>query len=215
MAFGFIKSAQAVASSTTSLNITVTSVKVGYLVIVNMKFTSAVSGGLSVTDNASTPNTYAMSKGPIVVPSSTINLYQFYGVAVTGGATTITVSWTGTNTLRATADQFSGGKLTNAAVFDKAASNTGTGTSASLTLSPTNGKELISVGVAFNAAVSSLTPGTNYLMGTSSSSTSTEYRTVGTTSETSPMSWTTSTGWAEIAGAYLARSNGGNALEIF
>src|SRR4051794_12877834 len=152
MPFGFVKSTQSAGSSVTTLPITITAVKVGYLVIVNIKFTSAVSS-VTVTDTAG--NTYASAIGPITGGANI--MYQFYGVAVTGGSTTVTIGWTTSASIRATVEQFSGGKLTNATVFDKAASNTGTGTAASLTLAPTSAGELISACVGLNSGASAVT----------------------------------------------------------
>ncbi len=211
MAFGFIKSTQAAAASVSTLAITIPAVKVGYLVIVNIKLTSVVTG-MTVTDNASIPNTYALAIGPIGISNV---MYQYYGVAATAGATTVTISWTGVTDIRATVEQFSGGKLTNATVFDKAASNTGTGTSGSVSLSPTNAGELISACVGLSAGASAVTKGANYIIGTNNNSTSTEYRQVGTTSETAPITWTGSLTWSEIAGAYIPAANNGNFLEMF
>lgn len=200
MPFGFIKSAQNSGTSVTSLAITVQAVPTNALVVVNLKFLAAVAG-LSVTDNASTPNTY--TQAVVSALSGSDIMYQWYGVATTGGATTVTASWTGAATTRTTVDQFSGGMLTNATVFDVAASNTGTGTSASLTLSPANAGELIVAGLGLNAGATAVTVGSNYLFGTNNTSSATEYRQVGTTSETAPISWTTSVAWAEVAGAYI------------
>lgn len=50
------------------------------------------------------------------------------------------MSWTTSASTSTTADQFNGGKLTNAEVFDVAATNTGTGTSSSVMLSPANAR---------------------------------------------------------------------------
>jgi len=203
VAFGFIKSAQNSGASVTSLAITVQAVPVGALVVINLKFLAAVVN-LSVTDNASTPNTYAQAV--VSSLSGSDIMYQWYGVATTAGATTITASWLAAATARITVDQFNGGKLTNATVFDTATSNTGTGTSASLTLSPTATGELIVAGLGLNAGASSVVIGSNYLVGTNNTSTSTEYRQIGTTSEAAPINWTGSVAWAEVAGAYIPRN---------
>lgn len=211
MAFGFLKSTQSSGASVTTLAITVPAVPVGALVIVNVKFTVAVVLP-SVTDNASTPNTYAAAIGPIT--SGTNIMYQFYGVAITGGVTTVTINWTNSVSVRATVEQFSGGKQTNATVFDVAASNIGTGTSASLTLTPSASGGLISACIGLNAGASAVVKGANYVIGTNNASTSTEYRIPGTTSETAPISWTTSVLWAEIAGSYVAQPNYGHFMEF-
>lgn len=198
MAFGFVRNTQNAAASVTSLNITVPATVIGNLVVVNIKFVSAVTG-VTVTDNAG--NTYALAAGPISGTGG--NVYQFYGVQVTGGATQVQLSWTGTSTVRAGATEFSGGQKSNAAVFDKAASATGTGTSASLSIAPTNEGELVVVGTHLNTGASAVVAGTNYILATTNASLSEEYRLKATTSETAPLSWTTSVGWAEVAGAYI------------
>jgi hypothetical protein len=208
--FGFVKSTQAAGTSVVTLAITVPAVRVGDLVVVTCKFSSAVSA-VSVTDNASVPNTYALAAGPISATNN--NMYQFYGVAVTGGATTVTINWTGSSSCRHTVDEFSGGMQTNATVFDKVASNTGTGTSSTVTLAPTNANELICAGIGLNGAAA-VVKGTNYVIATNSTSTSTEYRQVGTASETAPFSWTNSVAWSEIAGAYIPSPTTGNFMQF-
>ncbi len=210
MAFGFIKSTQNVGTAGTSTIFTIPAARVGSLLVVSMKFTTVVSA-VSVTDNASIPNTYAAAAGPI--GTGAVTAFQFYGVQVTGGATQVTVSWTTSATLRATIDEFSGGMQTNATVFDKVATNNGTGTSASVTLAPTNNGELVVATINLNNGATSLVIGTNYLAGTSGVAT-TEYRKVSTTSETAPLSWTTSVTWAEIAGAYIPIDTSANFFQV-
>jgi hypothetical protein len=212
MAWGLIKSQQGSGASVVTLATTVQSVRVGDLVVVNIKFTSAGPSAVSVTDNASTPNTYTSAIGPIT--NSTSTMYQFYGVAVVGGATSVTVNWTTSATLRVTVEEFSGGQKTNATVFDVAGSSTGTGTTGTLTLAPAAAGELISAAIGFASAPSAITKGTGYIIGTNNTSTTTEYRQVGTTSETAPITWTTSEAWAEIAGAYNPLSGVGNFLGL-
>lgn len=200
MSFGFVKNTQNAASSVTSLVITIPAAQVGNLIVVNIKFISTVTG-VTVTDNASVPNTYAAAGGPIVAAGG--NVYQFYGVQITGGATQITINWTNSSTVRAGATEFSGGQKTNVAVFDKVASNTGTGTSASSTLAPTTDGQLVVVGTHLNTGASAVVAGTNYILATTNTSLSEEYRLKATTSETTPLSWTTSVAWAQIAGTYI------------
>lgn len=200
VSFGFIKNTQNAATSVTSLVITIPAAKVGHLVIVNIKFVSAVTG-VTVTDNASTPNTYALAVGPISGTGG--NISQFYGVQVTGGATQITISWTGSSTIRAGATEFSGGQKTNAAVFDKAASASGTGTAAAVVIAPTAVGELLMSGAHLNTGASAPVAGANYILATTNTSLTEEYRLSGTTSETAPETWTTSVGWAQAVGAYI------------
>lgn len=212
MAFGFIKSNQGSQGSNTSFTLNIQTVPVGTLVVVNAKFAGSVSA-VSVTDNASVPNTYAQVGS--VVGTGTNYITQFYGVALTGGATSITVSWTTATSIRATVDQFSGGQQSNAAVFDVAATNNGTGTSSSVTLSPTNSGELVVAGIGMTSGTSAITIGANYVAGTNNNSNTTQYRTVSTTSETAPLSWTGSTAWAEVAGAYIPLPGSTNFLQFF
>jgi hypothetical protein len=212
MAFGFIKSTQGSAASVQTLTVTVPAVRAGDLVVVNIKFSASVTG-LTVTDNASTPNTYALAAGPVAITGEL--MYQYYGVAITGGATHIIISWTNTTNCRATADEFSGGKKTNATVFDKSANNSAGSGFASVSLIPTNAGELIVAGVSFNAGGSAMVAGTNYLMATNNTSQSTMYRQAGTTSETAPMSWSGSPSWIEITSAFIPQSNiAGNFMEF-
>lgn len=200
MAFGFVSDTQS-SGTGTSLAITVPAVKVGQLVVITMKFAGSISG-IAVTDNASVPNSYAQAVAPVAQGSNRIA--QWYGVATTGGATVITVSWTGSVSNRITVDVFSGGNRTNATVFDKSASNTGSSaTTASLSIAPANAGQLIVAGIIFSGTPTGLAKGTNYLFSNSSTSLASEYRQVGTTAETAPFSWTGSNSWAEVASAYI------------
>lgn len=171
-------------------------VTVNNLLVLNMKFT-ADPGTISIT-NSGTPNTYAMA-----VSGGGIGLfgYQYYGVQTNGGATTVTVSWVNSTAARIILDEFSGNATTNAAVFDKSATNTGTSTSGSGTLAPTSSGELISAGYLFGTA-GTFTAGTDYTASTANTNGSAEYRLSGTTSETMPASWTNSVSWVLVAGAY-------------
>lgn len=200
-------------SNVTTLGVTIPAVKPGYLVVVNIKFAAGVSG-VSVTDNASTPNTYAgVTSNP--VSQGAARLYQFYGVAITGGATIITANWTTGSAVRITVDVFSGGKKTNAAVFDKSASNTGgAGTSSSLTLAPTVAGELVVGAIIYSGTPTSPAAGANYLLSNANTSLTSEYRQVATTVETVPFSWTGSLSWAEIAGVYIPDNEPGNFFAV-
>lgn len=190
-------------SGTGSFSITIPAATVNNVLIVNIKINSAATTVTSVTDNASTPNTYAKAIGPIVSGNT---MYQYYGVQVTGGATTVTVNLSASSTARADVDEFSGGQQTNASVFDVATSNTGaSGVSASLAtpLAPANNGELISASLAPSVTVSTFVAGTNYTLGVNQNNLASEYRLSGTTSETAPISWTTSANWILVAGAYI------------
>lgn len=208
MAFLFVQTKQNATGGASSLVITLTSAAtVGNLLVINMKFGGVSVSTPTVTDNSGTPNTYALAVGPIDEPiASDFRCFQFYGVQVTGGATTVTISWTGTFAARIVVDEFSGGATTNATVFDQATSGNGSGTSASVpSFSPTTTGELISAGVAFNGATS-ITAGTDYTLATNQTNQSSEYRLSSAASETAPMSWTGTLRWVETAGAYNSPS---------
>lgn len=201
MAFAHIQSVLG-SGAVSPASVSVSATGQNNVVVVTIAF-SAIRSGISVTDNASTPNTYAQAG---TTNDGSISIYQFYGVQVTGGATSITVSWTGGGSVAPIAEEFSGGATSNAAIFDK--SSTGTGSAATsgavTSFAPTNSGELIVSSIIFNAVISSPTAGTNYALGISSSTTkATEYRLNGTTSETAPISWTNSANYDEVAGAYL------------
>lgn len=206
MGWNFLHSTQTSGSAVTSLPVTVTAVPIGALVVVSLKFTSSVTG-VSVTDSAG--NTYLKAFGPS--SNGTANtVYQFYGVATSGGSTTVTPSWTSSAALRVTVEQFSGGMSSNATVFDTTISTSafGTGTSSAASIAPTAAGELIVASIGLASGAASITVGSGYSFGTSQISLTTEYKLSGTTSETAPLSWTNSLTWAEIAAAYIAAPAG-------
>lgn len=202
MAFSFVQTKQGATGGATSLVITLDSAATqGNLLVINVKLGGVGAINPTVTDNAGTPNTYALAVGPID-SSPDFRCYQLYGVQVTGGATQITISWTNSAAARITVDEYSGGAATNATVFDQSTSNTGSGTSASVaSFSPAATGELIAVGVGFTGA-SGITAGTNYTLATSHANQSAEYRLSSAASETAPMSWTGTLNWAEVVGVY-------------
>lgn len=211
MAFGFLHNTQSSGASITSLVITIPAVPVGTLLVINVKTTITVTS-ITATDNASTPNTYALATQS---NNGSNDMYQLYGVAVTGGATTVTVSWTGVTSTRITVDQFSGGMRTNATVFDKAANTSGlTGTSSSISLSPTNAGELVSSGLSLSNGTS-VVAGTGYILSNNNTSCATEYKASSTTSESVAYTWTTTSASAQVAGAYIPLSGVGNFMELF
>lgn len=197
--FVFIQDVQTATGSGNSLTINVAAVGLGHLVIVNAKFTALVTN-VTVTDNASIPNTYALAIGPI--QNGSMNISQYYGVAITGGATQITISWTTTTSARITVDEFSGNATSNAQVFDTAGSNTGSGTSASVSLAPSNYRELIAVAFVSGGGITQLTPSSGYVFSNNAIAAATSYRLASSLSETPAFSWTSSVAWAEVAGAY-------------
>lgn len=200
MAFSFVHDTQTSGTSLSSITITIPSVAQGNLLVVSLKTTVAITG-ISVTDNASVPNTYASA---VNAESGTNNMHLLYGVAVTGGATSVTASWTGVGNVRITVDEYSGGMQTNATVFDVANSGTGLAvTSSSVSLTPTNNGELI-VGALSTSAGSSIVAGSGYTLANNNSSNATEYKLSGTTSESVAYSWTTSSAYAQCAAAFIA-----------
>jgi hypothetical protein len=199
MAFALAHTTQGATGGATSLAITVPATTINNLVVINMKFNGAVSN-ISVTDNASTPNKYYMASPG---GSSTIICYQFYGVQITGGATTITISWTTSQAARITVDEFSGGVADNATVLYKAAVANGNSQSASVTAItiPATGF-LVSAGVGLTSA-SGIAAGSGYTLATTQTNQSTEYKLSGALSETGPLTWTSAASlWGECVGVY-------------
>jgi hypothetical protein len=180
-------------TSTTTITPTTATV-VSDLVVVNLVTVSAVTG-LTVTDNATVPNVYTLAAGPIAVGDGR-TLYQFWGTQFFA-ATTITLSWTNSVVWQLVVEEFAG-----PGVLDQVASNSGTATSSSVTLSPTNSGELVVAGVVATSGTS-FVPGAGYTSAATQTPLTSEYNLSATTSETVPLSWTTSSVWAEIATAFL------------
>lgn len=160
----------------------------------------------SVTDNKG--NVYVVSSA--IDSSSTLRLYQFYGVQVTGGTTSVVVHMSGSGSVRCGVDEFSGNASTNATAFDTSSTGTGSGTSLSVsTLTPSASGELI-VSALSNVNAGTWTAGTNYTIysGTDPVSTRTEYRLSSAASETAPATTNTTGVWAESAMAFQSGSGG-------
>jgi hypothetical protein len=191
-------------SSTTNV-ITIPATTAGNLVVVYP--TAATSGDsiVSVVDDVG--NTYTVAAAN--VQRTNIGMFMAYGVQITGGATTITVTWGNNQFHRAGADEFhsSNGALTsNAATFDT--SSTGQGTIetsyAVTTMTPAANGELIVVLVK-EAPTKATTAGSGYTLynGTGTGQVS-MYKLSGTTSETAPATVATASGnWGEIALAFI------------
>lgn len=209
MAFTFVqtKDNAQLTTSTTNVVTPTNPLTAGNLVIINIRLSTVGITVNSVTDSKG--NTYALATTASSLGGAALNQYQYYGVQITGGATSVTVTLSSSATSRVIVDEFSGNASTNASVFDKATSTTssaGSATSATLSppLTPTNSGELIAVGLMLNNNITSLTAGTNYVIANSNElNFGTEYRLSSTTSETAPISWTTSVPWTEVAGAYI------------
>ena len=146
MAFAAVQSTTMTVSTASSVPTTVSATGSLNLVIVHVK----VAGGetlSSVTDDKS--NTYAIV-GPKIW-NTTDRVYQAYGVQTTGGATTVTCTFSASTTgKRVVITEFSGNATTNATAYDKDSNGSGTGTAASVTsFTPTNNGELISATLAY------------------------------------------------------------------
>lgn len=204
MAYSFIQTKTNNATATTSLVIAPDApIAQGDLVVVSFKVGSPVTG-ISVTDNASTPNDYDLALGPHVDANGT-QIYQLFGVARVGGATSITISWTSSTNSRAVVDEFSGLAAHNLVAFDKAVGAAGSDTDATVALSPSATGELI-VAMAGLGGVTGVSAGSGYTLATSNTSLSTAYNLSGAISETAPFVLTGSgIVWNEIAGAYTQK----------
>lgn len=95
----------------------------------------------SVTDNQG--NAYVLSS-KVVGPDGQ-RAYMAYGVQVTGGATSVTINLSGSNDgyVIVAADEFSGGKTTNALIFDQTSSNVSGGSTNNVTSFALSAGELV------------------------------------------------------------------------
>lgn len=215
-------------SVTTKAN-TVTATTANSLVIVNVYFTAGTPTSVSVTDNASTPNTYAIAVGPIGTTATGGNaiMYQFYGVQVTSGATTVTVNWTGSSTGQAYIEEYTGStNVTNATIFDTSQSVIqGTASTAFVMTSfaPTPYSLVVS---AYSAAVSQTTwtPGGASASGLEMTLTGSygattravQQHLAAYASETAPMGASSSSKYTGVAGAYkLGLASGFSLMKNF
>jgi hypothetical protein len=201
MAFSFVQTKQSSATGTSVVVTPTAPIGSKNLVVINLKFGAAPTG-LVITDNAPTPNSYAVAV-PLHTASS-MTVIQLYGVALSPGATTITASWIGSTGARITIDEFSGGLPNNALVFDKGAFSDGSGLSVTTPLTPSLSGELIVSMVGMNNATA-VAIGSGYSTGTNNVSSSTEYKLSGTTTETAPFTLTgTSVTWNSVIGSYVS-----------
>lgn len=186
-------------SATGTLTIAMTATTQGNLVVGFLKGPQTVTLSNVIDDMG---NTYVISTAKD--SSTTLRLYQFYGIQVTGGSTNVICTITGTGNCRGGADEFSGNGTTNSSAFDVTATGSGTGTAiATSALTPTATGELIVSSFAQpNAAT--YTAGASYTLysGTNPVSSRQEYRLSGGASETAPVTSDTSQDWAEIATAF-------------
>lgn len=188
--------------ATSSINVTVDPTTLDSLIVVNIKLNGITQTVTNVTDDKG--NIYALALGPIDLGSG-LRCYQFYGVQKVSGATTITITLSGSMACRTTIDEFTGGQKSNASVFDKASSGFGNAaTSSSVTsFSPANANSLVVAGVGF-FSVSSITAGSGYTLGFNQTNQATQYKLSSSGAETAPMTWTVASDWIEIAGIYKA-----------
>lgn len=185
---------------TGSTSSTLSATTAGNLVVVSARINGNTDTLTSVTDNVG--NTYACSSA---FDWSEKRMYMCYGVQVTGGATTVTAAWSGSQTHVTYAAEFSGNASTNAATFEASATGTGTGTSLAVSaLTPAASGDLI-VGTYSVASSSTFTAAGGYTLyyPTNPSTGSLEYLLSGTTSETAPATIGSSKTWGGIAMAFL------------
>jgi len=207
MAFATVQTSSQTVGTGNSIVITTSATKKDNLVVVGIHYENA--GGetcTGVTDDKG--NAYVLS-APNATPPDNVTIYMAYGVQITGGTTSITCSFSGTvESKTCGADEYSGGALTNASIFDKTSTGAAGGTALSVTsFSPTKVGELI---VAVGGLNNNLTwtAGTNYTLynGGTPARMRTQYRLVGAATETAPMSVSSdSFGWREIAMAFKER----------
>jgi hypothetical protein len=195
------------ANGVTTLATTVVSTALNDVVIVNIIFTSATPNAVTVTDNASTPNTYAQATtiGTTSTGSNAI-MYQFYGVQTTAAATSVTVNWTTSANILVRIDEFSGGQTTNTSIFDTSKTVVQGSASTSLAMasySPSEAHELVVACYSFATATTQIA-GTGYTLpgGGSAASSAVERRLANNATETSPMTLGASRTYTGLAGVY-------------
>lgn len=205
MAFLHVQGVTNAGAGVTTVVVTISATGHNNLVVVGIKLIVQNITVVSVVDSAG--NTYAAAAGPID-SSTNVRGYMYYGVQTTAGATTVTVTVSGAATFRCFVSEFSGGATSNAAVFDKVATNTGSGVTASVTLSPSAPGNLIVANIGPNPSISSHTL-TNANYTASIISTSVQYyRLSSTTSETAPVDFLPSAPWNLIASSFKPSTSG-------
>lgn len=201
MAFLQVQNKTATATAASTVVITPNSaLTVNNLVVVGIKFTDPTMTLVSVTDSAG--NTYTTTND---LPNTQgASHYLAYGVQVVGGATTVTVTANKAGNHRVTLGEYSGGKRTNATIFDVGSSGNGaSGTAHTVTtFTPAAAGELIVAHDGNQSGAGTYTAGTNYTLGGNTGVVGQEYDLAGTTSETCPFTYSTSSGWGEIAAAF-------------
>lgn len=199
MAFLPVQSGTRVFGNGSSLAITVAPTIQFNLVTVPIAILNSNDTCTSVSDDKG--NSYVLV-GP--ADSGGEHTYMAYGVQSAGGTTAITVHFSGaTDTKNTQADEWSGASKSNITVLDQFSTGGSSGTSLSVsTFNPTAAGKLI-VAAACTGGNTTFTAGTGYTFyGTNGARFGLEYRLVGTTSESAPMTSSANIFWAEIALAF-------------
>ena len=214
MAFAHVQSVMNTAAAATSCVITVAATSVGNIVCVGIKLSNTTSPPTNVAVNDDKGNTYSDTGLTVTGAALAYDTFQFYGIQATGGTTSVTVSWTNTQNARCGASEFSGTTADQANVYETGATgeNTSGVTAAAVaTFSPTSGN-LIFAFYGLGGGGSSITAGTNYLVGVFNSNGSSEYRLSSGGSETAPLTWTTNMTFRGSAGSYRPANPAGGAV---
>lgn len=196
-----------------SLNVTISSTTAGNLLIVSVAVDPSITVS-SVTDNQS--SSYTVGSSVSNGGGGSFKVYQAYAVA-NAGVTTVTITASGSGSINAIVDEYSG--TATSSVNDVRATNSGTGTSLSVSLTPSASGKLI-VCTLLGPLATTWTAGSGYTLygvlnylGVSEIM-RTQYKLSGTTSETAPATingWVAEEGWAEIATAFNPAASGATA----
>lgn len=190
-------------SGGTTVVVTVSSTAANSLLVVSIWGGYAVT---SVTDNQSSSYTII---GPVSTGGGgSMLLSQAYAICA-AGVTSVTITQGTASNKGACVDEYSG--IDTGDPYDVHATNSGTGTSLSVSLTPAAAGKLIVASLGgYAATTSAWTAGSGYtLYGTNTLSglyelLRSQYRLSGTTSETAPatVSYAFEEGWAEIATSF-------------
>jgi hypothetical protein len=200
VAFANIQSKQG-SGTTQNLAVTVTSSTANSLMVVGTMMNTTSRTLSSVTDNASTPNTYTIgNSGTPSDRGTAIRVYQSYGVQTTAGTTTVTSNLDASNLQHVAVDEFSGG-ATSGVELQASTGNGGSGGSLSVTsFTPTTGSLI--VGTGGSGGSTTFTAGTNFTLGGNTARIGQDYRLSASGSETAPISQSPNQVWAEVAIEY-------------
>lgn len=201
MAFAHVQASTTVAGSGTSAVISLSGTGAGNLVVVHVYMGSTTQTVSSITDDAG--NTYVVGSRQNA-SGGTHSATQGYGVQTSGGATTITVNFSGSVSHEVGADEFSGGATSNVAVFDETLSAANSGTALAVaTLTPTQAGNLV-VATLVTGSARNFTAGADYTLSLPATGVQvcSQYRLSATTSETAPATISSSTVWMEWATSF-------------